>query len=220
MAANLIDLTTVGNVKSWANITTHTDDDLIQSCITAASQYVTTRTGRDVVLTGVSPGSSLNSIQQFTEVHDGNGALQLFLRNDPIISIVSVQNGPYTYQLQSAFGQPGIYIATGQRSIAFYVGPTLGQFTSPYPISYSFTKGKGNIQVVYTAGYSGTPADLEECVKKIVATNYMRRQWIDLASVNLNAGGAGSGSTSYRSWEIPPECEHVIQNYTRKNVWS
>jgi hypothetical protein len=66
----------------------------------------------------------------------------------------------------------------------------------------------------YNGGYASVPEDLEFAVRCVVALNYKRKAWQDMASKALSGAG-GSATTSYRDWAWPPEYEHVFEHYRR-----
>lgn len=202
---NPIDLTTLGAVKAFAEVASAKDDDIIQACITGFSQYVLNWSGRD----------SLNSIADYTEVYNGNGALRLFLRNSPITAVTSVQAGNFTLTPSAAFGQFGYFIEQSKKSLAFRTGNlgTLRAARFSFP-GNCFARGIGNIQVIYKAGYDGTPADLEYAIRHACAINYKRRAWLDMKSKSISAAG-GTGTITYQDWAFPPEVERVLWLYQR-----
>jgi hypothetical protein len=184
-----IDLTTVADVKEYVKIEGTSGDDLLQMIITGVSRYWLTRTQR----------ASLNSIVSLTERYDGPGGQDLLLREFPIISIASVTVGGAPIPPSPDYIQSGWVINESQDGLAL-----LG--------SYYFNRGRLNIGVNYQAGFTETPADISDAVIKQVAQNYKRRNTTDQAMVALPSGG---GTTAYRSWEVPPDVERVIQNYSK-----
>jgi hypothetical protein len=150
---NPIDLTWLSQVKAFCEVggsagpsSTTKDDAIIAAQITAFSQWVLTYCSRE----------TLNSVQSFTEVYDGNGSDRIFLRNSPIQSITSVQVGALSLPLSSSFLNGGVFIEQSKRSIGIR-RPAAGSssLSTYYPPGGNqyFAKGLGNIQVVYTAGY-------------------------------------------------------------------
>lgn len=74
--------------------------------------------------------------------------------------------------------------------------------------------GIGNVQIIYSAGFSSTPSDLQMATNKLVSVAFSRKQRLDVrSSANPNAG-----TTTYASWAIPPDVERVIQKYKRLGV--
>lgn len=203
--ASTVDLVDLNTVKSWLNIPLdNTDDDsIIQFVITSFSTYVLNKCGKN----------SLNSVQQYAEIYDGNGAQRLFLINSPIVTLVSVLMGTYLAPISTALNTAGVYIEQSKKSIAFRTS-TSTFLTSTGVFPYIFSPGQGNIQVTYTAGYTRVPADLVEAVFEAVSLNYRRKDWIDLASKSLSTTG-GTGTTAYHKWALTPSIERVLDFYSR-----
>ena len=208
-AGNAIDLVMLNDVKNWLDIAeTNTDDDaLLQILITSFSRYVLNRVSRD----------SFN-IATYTEVYDGNGAQQLFLRNYPINSVTSVQIGSYTVPQSTSITSPGWFIDMHKQSLVMRsYGSGSYQQMVPYSIfPQFFYSGRGNIQVIYQAGHAFLPEDLYDAVMQTVGVMYARKDWKDLASKSLSTSGGGSGTTTYRAWHLTPGVEEVIRHHTRK----
>jgi len=80
---------------------------------------------------------------------------------------------------------------------------------------YSFWRGTQNVNLQYTAGFSGVPYDLEEMVRLVAAQNVRRRSWIDQKSQTL----AGQETIIYRDWDIPPNATKVIEYYKTRAVF-
>lgn len=205
-AANAIDLVLLSDVKAWLKIAqSNTDDDgLLQICITGFSRYVLNRTGRTSF-----------GIETYTEIIDGNGAQQLFLRNYPITSVTSVTIGSYSAPQSTGLTIPGWYIDGHQKSI---VMRSLGGSFQMVPYSISpqfFYQGRGNIQVIYTAGYAFLPEDLYEACMETIAVIYARKDWKDMLSRALAIQG-GSGTTAFRKEFLAPGVDEIIRFYQRK----
>ena len=199
------------------------DDALIQSCITSWGYQFLARTGlgdqnRDF------QQSPFVQVCSFTDTYDGTGTFRLFLRNRPIISVTSLNINGVSIAASTAVGTAGYVIDGTAKSIALRQG-VIG-WGSPSPTYWSYqagpfsTLGTGlkfwpgiqNVSVQYTAGYDITPWDIVECANKVVAQTYRRRSWVDEASRAMAGGG---GTIRYRDWAIQPECQDVIDRYTR-----
>jgi len=198
MSANAIDLCTVADIHAYLGIAGASDDPEIQSLITAASQYWLTRTCR----------GSLNSVQQYNERYDGNGRDELMLRQWPIRQINSLSVLGMPIPASPDYIQPGYVIGPRQTSLVI-IGA--GNYGFGF-YAMNFECGRLNVAVDYDAGYDQTPADVQEAVIKQVAVKYTRRKNTDQESVSLPQGG---GVVRFRSWELPPEVECVIQAYRR-----
>jgi hypothetical protein len=197
LVPNPIDLTTLDQVRPYAGSndpTKNGDDPLLQSLITGISQYWLTRTGR----------GSLNSVVQYSnERYNGNGKDALMLRYYPLVAIQSLTLNGLALAPSPDYIQTGYVIDPAIDSIVLIGGGPFGD---------GFGYGRLNIAVTYTAGYPEVPWDIADAVRKQVAINYKRKGTLDQGSVGLPSTG---GSTSYRSWEVPPEVERVIQSYRR-----
>ncbi len=210
MAADPRDLTTVALVEGYLTGVTSSDstDALIQSFVTAASVYVLNRCGRD----------TLNSVETFNERYDGSGSRRQFLRNSPINAVSSLKivvGGAAVSVPQSPDAiQAGFVIDQGGKSLVL-IGVPLGTWIGSgfsWPGLYSFPLGVQNVLVTYSAGYSAVPPDVQVAATQLAAINYKRRGWLDQKSQSLPQGG----NISYRDWEIPPEVERCVHNYTRR----
>jgi hypothetical protein len=186
-----IDLCQLADVKAYIGIapTATADDALLASLITGASQYWLTRTCR----------GSLSSIQNYTERYDGTGRDELLLNYFPVTAVLSLQINGNPISQSTDYFQSG-WVLNAQGTGVVLLG------------SRWFWRGRLNILVNYQAGYSEVPLDVEEAVRKQVAVNYKRKSVTDEASIALPQGG---GTTSFRSWSIPPEVEDVIERYRR-----
>jgi len=224
-AGSPLDLTTVDLVKSWhpgfSDNPSTDDDDLIQLCITAWGYEWLNRTG-----TGDQNGdfqqSPFNAVCTFNEVYDGSDNTRLFLRNRPIRSIISLMVNGIQMQAAGPWPSSGYLIDGSARSISLRsagigVGPNgySGILAGPYRAlggGLRFWKGQQNVVVQYTAGYSITPADIVQCANKVVALNYKRRPYTDEDS---RAMAGGAGTTRFHTFDVPPECQKIIDRYTR-----
>jgi len=201
-----VDMCTLGEVKDWLGIAySNTDDDsMIQFLITSFSQYVINATGVE----------SFNSVQNYVETYDGNGASRMFLDNRPIVNVTSVVIGAYSVPQSTNTTSSGFFIERSKKSIAFRSsGQALMPPLSIYP--YQFTPGIGNVTVTYSAGYTRCPYDLQEACFKAVALNYRRKEWIGVHQKSLSAGAGVSGTITYTGWALPPEINAVLDIYSR-----
>lgn len=221
-AGDSIDLTTVDAVKNRAEVQSSTDDDDIQAAITGFSQRILNLSGM----------ATLNSIVTLDEIYDGNGNNKLFLRTNPIRTLNFVKLGPMNLQMSPGVGQWGLYISTDKKYIGLRGGLGVNRTFPTYMnwMNYGvyagngrgpvFSRGTGNIEVNYDAGYPDTPADLEFAVRCIVAINYKRKAWQDQAQRAVNAGSVSAATTTYRNWTWPPEYDDILNHYIRKSIIS
>lgn len=202
---NAIDLATLAEVKGWIYTQqgTPADDFVLQLLITAASQYFLSETRR----------ASLNSVADYTEQYNGNGQVQLALRQFPIVSVSSLLINGYAVPESSGYPNPGWAIDNTRQLIVLANGGAGAGWYPGYGVPYRFVRGVLNVQVSYSAGYNGAPYDLNEACIQLVGQNYKRRGWIDQASVALAEGG---GTQTFRNWDVSPQVRRTIENYKRR----
>ncbi len=210
-----IDLTTLDAVKDELEIpaTNPAQDNTIEQYITAFSQSVLNETG----------------IQSFSipvlnnETRNGNGNFQMFTRMRPVINVAAVTVSGIAIPLAGVWPSWGYFVADDQKSIWIRQQSNPLGFNSYYPsaqripASPGFSRGVGNVQLSYWAGFNNVPSDLERAACRAVAVYYGRKQTRDLASKGLAAGGT-TATTRYRDWKTPPEVECVIEFYRRLAV--
>ena len=210
-ANSLIDLTTVDLVHQYVRLSRTKDDVLIQLCITAASVEWIWRTGR--APEGPPPAKSpFVSPVAYDEVYDGSGSYRQFLRQWPIVSVESLALNGHAASPSTGFGYPGWIIDQGRKSLSLRSAAgqsPLGRASD----GRGFTAGTQNVEVLYTAGFTQVPADIVRACTQMVAVNYKRTAWLDQSSETMGSGGT-SGTTAYRAWDVAPEIQKVIRNYT------
>lgn len=216
MTASAIDLTTVTLVKNWLSAngvapTNTLDDDAIQACVTAFSATFLQRTSRGPQDGSFPAASPFVAPVTYTEVYDGNGHDRLFVRNSPIQSVTSVIIGPYTIPHSTGWGVNGWEISGSKKYLFMRGGASVASFPGLGGVG-AFAKGTQNVQIMYSAGYSSTPIDIQKAATKTSALEYKRKDWIGLVS---KAMANGAGTVSYRDWEYDPDVENLIANYTR-----
>jgi len=87
--------------------------------------------------------------------------------------------------------------------------------TSRIGSTYSFARGRQNVNVQYSAGFNGTPFDVQEKCIEMVALNYRRFNWQDQRS---NTKPESMGTVTYRDWELTPGIVSVMESpmYNRR----
>lgn len=213
-----IDLTNLDLVHQYVSVKggNTSQDTLIQLCITAASFQFIWWTGRGPQDGSAPAESPFVTPVAYDEIYDGNGSYRLPLRNWPAQSVTSLTVNGQLRQPSTGFGIPGYLIDSSRRAL---VCRTAGR-QSPYGRAIpgiGFDLGVQNVEAVYMAGFSSTPADIVKAVTHLVAINFKRTQWLDQASKTIGAQGV-SGTDSYRAWEVPPEVMRVIRYYSRDYV--
>jgi hypothetical protein len=157
---NPVDLTTIANVRSWLSSngkssSDTTDNDNIQGLITAVSLDFLRRAGRGPQNNAVPAQSPFCQAVTYTESYDGNGNDRLFLRNWPILSVASLAVGGIAVSLSTSASMPGFQIDGSGRCLLF---PSSGcGLPGGLGPAQRFSRGTGNIQVTYTAGFAEQP---------------------------------------------------------------
>ncbi len=221
MPVNAIDLTTNAAVKSWINLTGTNEDTIIQDAITAFSAYVLRRTGRGP-LDGTIPAKSpfVESVS-YDDVYDGSGTLRQQIRNWPVTAVTSVTVNGITVPQSATPNNSGWVIDGDRRFISMrgignprgyggYSGYGGWGAGPRFSGGLGFSNGIQNVEIIYTAGFTGVPFDLEMAARKVVALNYKRRQWIGQKS---QAMAAGAGTVSFEGWEMDTDCARTIDYY-------
>lgn len=165
-----VDLTTLAQVKLLMGIdpSDTSQDDNLQTLITAASAYIASYVSRQLVSGPVS------------EVRDGSGSSVMMFAEWPVTAVSSVAMDGNPVPAATGFSDYG-YRFTGTRLIL-----NCGRFC----------RGVANVQINYTGGYNPIPQDLAEAtaemviykLKAMTKLGVVGAQSIDGQSVTFNAG--------------------------------
>ena len=156
----------------------------------------------------------------YDDFYDGSGTNRQPIRNWPIVSVASVNiNGQAVPQ--SVNVNTNGWVVDGDKrfiSIRGAVNPFVATFGNYRYQGYGprvgsgFVSGIQNVEIQYTAGFSGVPDDLEMAARKTVALNYVRRGWIGQRTQAMAAGG---GTTTFGTWEMDTDVRNTIYYYRR-----
>jgi hypothetical protein len=141
------ELTTLAHVKEFLGIptATTTDDTFLQNVITRISDDIEKECGRTF------------HASDLTEYYNGDGTDTLVLKNFPINSIASIHD-----DTDRVYGSDSLISAS---DYIFYSDEGMIQLDG-----LTFMKGLRNVKVVYNAGYSTIPTDLEKaCIQRVCA---------------------------------------------------
>jgi hypothetical protein len=209
---------TVDNHVTWQDMGI-SEDQMIQDCITAASLMFLWRTGRLPLNGDVPDTSPLVEPVTFDEWYSGNGSDQMFLRQTPIQQVTTLKINGNSIPQSTDYGVVGWMIDDDGKSLVLRPGGGGGQnfFTTTLWGAwglggYRFVKGMRNINVVYKAGFSSTPPDLELACRRIVSKNYKTRNWIGQRS---QAMSGGAGTINFNGFDIEPEDDKILVAYTQ-----
>jgi hypothetical protein len=187
-------LTTVGNAKQHLGImpADTTQDDILTRMINAASQKIEHYCDRKF------------KKRQYTEFYDGRGNDRMLLRNwpcdkptelwdDPGNEFTSSTNliDPADFVVeQSSDGGIGIVLVNGLR----------------------FSRGNQNVKVVYDAGYSAVPYDIEDACLFAVEFLYTMKQD---RRIGVSSKGKNGESTQFRE-DLPRFVLDILDRYKRE----
>jgi hypothetical protein len=175
--------TTLDNVKQFLNQTSSTDDKLLTRLITQAGELINTYLSRNILS------------QTYTDKFDGlGGDLLAFNENFPVTAIATLTiNDQPIPAATSALGNGYTF---DENSVSL--------------VGYTFTRGRKNVVITYTAGLASIPSELEQVCIDLVANVYKERDRIGLDSKAL----AGE-TTVYATRDIPNRAKTVLKQYRR-----
>lgn len=180
----MADLTTLANVAGWLRLPAPSaaDTALLTRLITAVSDLVEQWCGRAFLSAA------------YDEAYDGNGRQVLLLNATPVTAVAALTVDGRAIAPQGAWGQAG-YSFSG---------------TAVMLCGYTFGRGRGNVQVAYTAGYATVPASVEQAVIDLVAMRYRELDRIGMASQAV-----GGETTAYVIRDMPPQVATALATWQR-----
>lgn len=183
-------LVSVDQAQAFLNDTTDANTVIITFWINAASRFCNEQTRR------------LLKSRTLTEYYSGDGTKTLFTRQYPITTLTSVHD-----DLDRSYGSD---TALDTDDLAL-----LPQDVA-YKIVYDggiFNRGIKNLKVVYVAGYTTVPYDLQEACLEIIAYWYKNHKE---GRFGLTSRNIGDGSINIETTEIPKSAYTVLQRYKKK----
>lgn len=152
----MADYATLAQVKEWLGITGTGDDALLTRAIGAASEFVRTWLGYEILSAS------------YTERRNGLGGDALPFAHYPVTAVSSLTVNSVSIPASSGLIKGYVF---DERSI--------------YYIQGNFPQGRLNIGIVYTAGLASTPADITQAVIDLVSLRYKERDRIGITSKSL-----------------------------------
>jgi len=181
-----MDLTTLENVKSYMQITDTSSDVVLSRLISAFSEWFLNQVNRGALITST-----------YTEQRNGQGGDSITPIYWPIQSITSVTVDNVAVPA-STQGTPG------------YVNDSFTIWLT----GYRFRRGRGNVQLVYEAGYPTVPLDIEQAVIDQVALTLRRQPNLGTTTQNMN----GITTVSFTQKDLAPGVQNVINSYKSSTV--
>lgn len=176
------DLTTLANVKAWMGITGNQDDTLLSRLIAAASAYIETFTNRTF------------ESKQYVEVRDGTGKQRMAFAEYPVTAVASVVVNGNPIPAAPTMRDSGYRFDSIRLLLA----------------GYEFSRGVGNVELIYTAGYSTTPPEIEQACIELVSLRYKERDRIGHQSKSL----AGE-TVTFMIRDFPDSVRTILNNYKK-----
>ena len=187
------DLTTIANVKALLGTSAPSSDTVLQSLVTASSQMILNWCGRGTFLTST-----------VTDWYDGSGKDWMLLRQWPVQSITSIFfdtttiTSPATgLPLNNGYLLEPILPAGGHQRLTLF--------------GYCFPRGRSNVQVVYTAGYSTVPTDVAQVCNEVVIEAFNRSKRLGITSQTVG----GEQTTAYMQKDVNAWCASALSSYKR-----
>lgn len=180
-----VDLTTLAAVKAWLGLDQQDqteDDPLLSGLITAASAFIRSWCGRAL------------TVQDFTELRDGNGSARMRLRQTPIAAVTNVMIGGLVVPPGDANATPGYYFSETMLCLN----------------GYRFQRGAANVTVIYTAGFATIPDDLAQACTELVGRRFREKDRIGLVS----KGMAGE-TTQFSQGDLSAFVRTTLENYRK-----
>jgi hypothetical protein len=180
-----IDLTTLAKVKSHLGIkdADTTGDALLGWMITAVSKWFYSQVQREFK----------TSTPTFT--FDGDGGQSVTLPQQPVTSVTSVTVDDYVIPARTVIGDDGYILDNGRVKL----------------VGYRFDPGVANCLIVYAAGASAIPEDVEQAVIQQIAEVYRARDRAGLSSRTVPSGE----TVTFRPDGITYFVQSVIDTYKR-----
>lgn len=139
------DLVTLQQVKDWLSITDSSKDAMLTTLISAASKAIQNYIGRDLTYSTL-----------IDEWRDGGHRDRMMLLRAPVDTVTSVEVDGIV--IPAATSVTGV----GWRS----------RDDSVILVGHTFSRGKGNVRIVYSGGYQTIPADLQQAALLTVSAFY------------------------------------------------
>jgi len=182
----VIDLASVEQVKGYLGINSNADDPVLERLVTSASGYIQHWLNRDL------------GQEAYTDTVNGNDSDTMLFRNWPVTAVTAVSiNGQAIPASTSSFA-PG-YINDSQ---------------AVYLRGHRFTRGRLNVVITYTAGYTDAnlPAEITQACIEMIALRYREKDRIGLSSKGL----AGE-QINFSGKDMADSTRHILEQH--RKVW-
>jgi len=180
----MADLTTLAAAKQWLGVTSSDGDQLLARLISASSDYIQTWLNRTF------------AVAAYTEVRSGVGGDGMAVKAYPIVAVTSVTIDGLSIPActgQTDFG----YVVNDPRTMIFLRG-------------YRYNRGRANVGLSYTAGFTTIPNEIEQACIELVGLRFRDRDRIGVTS----KGMAGE-SISFSQKDFSDAIQTTLTNYKK-----
>jgi hypothetical protein len=178
-------------VSTFSSVCGLADDDvvLVEKSIDAASYWFNTVSGFKI------------KQRALTEYHDGDGTVTLFLKQKPVVAKATASVVMYI-DTDRGWGSDTLYV----QDTDYVVYEDAGKIVL---LTTVFPAWPLCVKILYTAGYSPVPYDIEMAAIRLARFWY---EGIKNGSVSKSSMTTGAGTTGYRR-DIPDDVMAVAENY-------
>ena len=196
-------LTSLDNLKRYLEISSSSNDALLESLIEAVSKQFAVYTGRNLTLRSYSPLAESDDYDPDNAVLDGSGHAELLLPQYPVDQVTGVTlNGAALSPAQPG-GASGWWLDHRAGLVVLKDG--------------LFSRGGGNVLVAYRAGFSPVPADLAQAALEQAAMRFQESS-AGHGRLGVAARTLADGSLSYSQKALLPQVREVLDRYRNRSA--
>jgi len=194
-------LTSSANLKSYLNLSVATHDTLLENLIDRTTELFENFTNRKLKARDYSYISTAAAYDSDNATIDGNGRDAIPAPQFPINSLTTLRVDTMEIDARGGVNQSG-YVLDKASGIIRLAG-------------YIFGKGLRNVELVYNAGYSTVPEDLEQaCIEQ--AAWAFRESGAGSALLGVSAKTMPDGSISYTTKDLLATVKMVLNRHKRR----
>lgn len=177
------DLCTVAEVKAYLGEASASVDAILQALVSAFSEWVRAYTERDLTTSA------------YAYAGDGWGGQSLYLPEAPVSAVTSVTVDGRAIPQRLSAGGSGWY--------------RVGQVV--HLEGYAFSRGRGNVEIAYQAGYAVVPEVVRQATVQVVALRHKER-----AHLGVTSQGMQGESISFLTSEVPEDVRTILDTYSAR----
>lgn len=189
MAISEYALTDLDSVKKFMSMTgaVSDTDDLLESLISRTSTLMESYMGRNILT------------REYTEYHNGGGVYALFTRQGQITTVSGIWDSSDWEWTDDTLVDADDYTTVDDNYIVLK--------------NTTFNDYIQNCKIIYTAGYSSVPSDIQQACITEVSRMYKNKNSVDITSKTLS-----DGSVSFYDKGFLPLTIITLNKYKRVNI--